>query len=75
MAQCANSMQRLLEQIARGAKAQRLGVVEVGQSVQQLDVLTQQNVELVEQSVAASAALQDQASALVMGVARFRLPL
>jgi methyl-accepting chemotaxis protein len=73
--QSALGMQRLLEQIARGAKAQRLGVAEVGESVQQLDALTQQNVDLVEQSVAASAELQDQASALVTGVARFRLPL
>ncbi|WP_310388633.1 methyl-accepting chemotaxis protein [Roseateles sp.] len=72
--QSAHSMQRLLEQIARGAAAQRLGVAEVGESVLQLDALTQQNVGLVEQSVAASAELQDRASALVTGVARFRLP-
>ncbi|MBT9492354.1 MAG: HAMP domain-containing protein [Paucibacter sp.] len=72
--QSAHGMQRLLEQIARSAKAQRLGVAEVGESVQQLGALTQQNVGLVEQSVAASAELQDQASALVTGVARFRLP-
>ncbi|MEJ6006770.1 methyl-accepting chemotaxis protein [Paucibacter sp. AS339] len=73
--QSAYQMKQLLEEIARGAQEQRMGVAEVGASVQQLDLLTQQNVGLVEQSVAASLELQQQAGALVQGVARFRLPV
>lgn len=73
--QSAYQMKQLLEEIARGAQEQRAGVAGVGQSVQQLDALTQQNVGLVEQSVAASLELQEQAGALVAGVSRFRLPV
>ncbi len=72
--QSAHQMKQLLEEIARGAQEQHAGVADIGQSVQQLDALTQQNVSLVEQSVAASMALQAQAGALVAGVSRFRLP-
>ena len=64
----------LLTEIAGGAQEQSLGVTQVGEAVQDLDRITQQNAALVEQTTAAAAALKDQAVALASVVARFKLP-
>jgi methyl-accepting chemotaxis protein-2 (aspartate sensor receptor) len=46
----------------------------VGQAVQGLDTMTQQNAALVEQSSAAASTLRSQAEALQAAVAAFRVP-
>ena len=47
---------------------------QVGEAIQELDRMTQQNAALVEETAAASAAMRDQAQHLADQVARFRLP-
>lgn len=63
----------IVREIAHAASAQRIGVGEVSMAVRELDILTQQNAALVEQSGAATESLSDQASRLVGSVGRFRL--
>ena len=70
----AQRVNTLLAEIATGSREQSLGVSQVGTAVQDLDRVTQQNAALVEQTAAASSALQDQAKALAGEVSRFRLP-
>jgi methyl-accepting chemotaxis protein len=48
-------------------------VAEINQAVNELDVMTQRNAALVEQSAAAAASLKDQGQALALAVASFRL--
>ena len=64
----------LLNQIARGSREQSEGIGQIGQSVQELDQMTQQNAALVEQTAAAAGTLKDQAQGLAAEVARFKLP-
>ncbi|TXT41137.1 MAG: methyl-accepting chemotaxis sensory transducer [Comamonadaceae bacterium] len=64
----------LLGEIATGAREQSLGIGQIGQSVQDLDRMTQQNAALVEETAAASSAMKDQANTLADEVSRFRLP-
>jgi methyl-accepting chemotaxis protein len=64
----------LLSEIATGAREQSLGIGQIGQSVQELDRMTQQNAALVEQTAAASSEMRTQAHALAGEVSRFRLP-
>jgi methyl-accepting chemotaxis protein len=65
---------RLLGDIAVGAREQAQGIGQIGAAVNDLDRMTQQNAALVEQTAAAARAMQDQAQALAGDVARFRLP-
>lgn len=65
---------QLLGEITTSAHEQNLGVVQIGQAVNELDRMTQQNAALVEQSAAAASAMKIQASALADEVARFRIP-
>ena len=64
----------LLGEVATGAREQSLGVGQIGQAVQELDRMTQQNAALVEQTAAAATAMRDQALALAAEVARFKMP-
>ncbi|ACB34433.1 methyl-accepting chemotaxis sensory transducer [Leptothrix cholodnii SP-6] len=64
----------LLGEVAVGAREQSLGVGQIGEAVQELDRMTQQNAALVEETAAASAAMKDQAHALAEEVARFKMP-
>ena len=64
----------LLGEIADGSREQSEGVAQIGQAVNELDQMTQQNAALVEQTAAAAAAMKDQACALAHEVDRFRLP-
>jgi methyl-accepting chemotaxis protein len=64
----------LLGEIARGSREQSEGIGQIGQSVQDLDRMTQQNAALVEQTAAAAGTLKDQAQGLAAEVARFKLP-
>ena len=65
---------QLLGEVATGAREQSLGIGQIGQAVQELDRMTQQNAALVEQTAAAASAMKDQAFALAEEVARFKLP-
>jgi methyl-accepting chemotaxis protein len=63
---------QLLGEVATGAREQTLGIGQIGQAVQELDRMTQQNASLVEQTAAAASAMRDQAARLAEEVSRFR---
>ncbi len=67
-------MNGLLGEIANGTREQSLGIGQIGQAVNELDRMTQQNAALVEQTSAAASAMKEQAMALAQEVDRFRLP-
>jgi methyl-accepting chemotaxis protein len=64
----------LLGDVATGAREQAGGIAQIGQAVQELDRMTQQNAALVEQTAAAAAAMREQAQQLAADVSRFRMP-
>ena len=68
------AVDRLLDGVALSAREQSQGVSQVGQSIQDLDRVTQQNAALVEEAAAAASAMSDQARDLAGEVSRFRLP-
>jgi len=65
---------QLLAEVATGAREQSTGIGQLGQAVQELDRMTQQNAALVEQTAAAAASMREQADGLAGEVAHFRLP-
>jgi methyl-accepting chemotaxis protein len=65
----------LIGRISAATNEQTQGITHVGQAVEQLDVVTQQNAALVEQSAAAAESLKQQAARLVGAVGVFRLAL
>jgi methyl-accepting chemotaxis protein len=65
---------QLLGEVATGAHEQSLGIGQIGQAVQELDRMTQQNAALVEQTAAAASAMREQAYTLAEEVSRFRMP-
>ena len=65
---------QLLGEVATGSREQSLGIGQIGQAVQELDRMTQQNAALVEQTAAAATAMKDQAHGLAEEVSRFKLP-
>ena len=70
----AERMNQLLADIATAANQESAGVVQVGEAVQQLDAMTQQNAALVEQSAASAGVLKSLAVGMADRVAMFRLP-
>ena len=77
MRDIASSVQALTEAlrtISAGSAQQTGQLNEVSQSVSTLDVMTQQNAALVEESAAAASSLENQAASLVRLMAIFRLP-
>jgi methyl-accepting chemotaxis protein len=70
----AQRMRSLLAEISTASSEQSSGVTQVGEAVQELDKMTQQNAALVEQTAAAASSLRDQAVDLAGEVARFKLP-
>jgi len=70
----AERMNQLLSDIATAANQESAGVVQVGEAVQQLDAMTQQNAALVEQSAASAGVLKSLAVGMADRVAMFRLP-
>ena len=63
----------LLGEISSACQEQSTGVGQVGDAVGQLDLVTQQNAALVEESAAAAESLRLQAAQLEQVVAQFRL--
>ncbi|SDG42268.1 methyl-accepting chemotaxis sensory transducer with Cache sensor [Paraburkholderia phenazinium] len=66
-------VQSVISGIARSATEQTRGIQEVNLAVMQLDGMVQQNAALVEESAAASAALQTQANALASTIGQFKI--
>lgn len=63
----------LLNDIGSATQEQSQGISQVGEAVNQLDQVTQQNAALVEESAAAADSLNHQAARLVEAVSIFRL--
>ncbi len=72
--QTSQQVKGLLAEIATSADKQSRGVTQTTQAVQDLDNVTQRNAELVEQTATAAQSLQQQAKALAVEVAQFKLP-
>ncbi|CAO96510.1 methyl-accepting chemotaxis protein [Erwinia tasmaniensis] len=63
----------IMGEIASASDEQSRGIDQVGEAVNEMDRVTQQNAALVEQSASASASLEEQASRLTQAVAVFRI--
>ncbi|WHQ76890.1 methyl-accepting chemotaxis protein [Pantoea sp. Lij88] len=63
----------IMGEIASASDEQSRGIDQVGQAVTEMDRVTQQNASLVEESAAAAASLEDQASRLSQAVSVFRV--
>ena len=63
----------IMAEIQSATSEQNASITEIGQAVNQLDQMTQQNAALVEQSAAAAASLKDQSVRLSEVVGEFRL--
>ena len=63
----------IMGEISAASAEQSAGVMQVGNAVNQMDQVTQQNAALVEESAAAAESLKGQAQQLVQAVAVFRL--
>ena len=61
-------------QIETASREQSAGIVQVGTAIGQLDLATQQNAALVEETASASSSLSEQARVLLDSVSRFHLP-
>ncbi|MFX1682057.1 methyl-accepting chemotaxis protein [Mitsuaria sp. CC2] len=70
----AGHIDRLLMQVAAGAREQTEGIGHVSTAIQELDQATQQNAAMVEETAAAAASMRDQAHHLAAEVDHFRLP-
>ncbi|KAA8995283.1 methyl-accepting chemotaxis protein [Affinibrenneria salicis] len=64
----------LMGEISSASDEQSKGISQVGQAVNEMDGVTQQNAALVQQSAAAAALLEQQARQLTEAVAVFQLP-
>ena len=76
MAEIVNAVTRVTDimgEIASASDEQSRGIDQVGLAVAEMDRVTQQNASLVEESAAAAAALEDQASRLTRAVAVFQI--
>jgi methyl-accepting chemotaxis protein len=69
----ANRVKQLIGEISDGTREQTAGLSEVGQSVEKLDGMTQQNAALVKQTAAAAASLKGGALQLAQAMAFFRV--
>jgi methyl-accepting chemotaxis protein len=63
----------IVSEISSASVEQSLGVQQVGQAINQMDQVTQQNAALVEESAAAAESLKGQAQQLVQAVAVFKV--
>ncbi|HHX8749544.1 TPA: methyl-accepting chemotaxis protein [Morganella morganii] len=64
----------IMSEIASASDEQSRGIDQIGVAVTEMDKVTQQNAALVEQSAAAAASLEDQASKLTQAVSVFHIP-
>ena len=78
MMEVVSSIHRVSEivgEISSASTAQNQGVAQLGQAIQEIDEVTQQNAALVEEMAAAASSLKGQANGLVETVAVFQLRL
>ncbi|MDX2202517.1 MAG: HAMP domain-containing methyl-accepting chemotaxis protein, partial [Hyphomicrobiaceae bacterium] len=68
-----NDINKVVIDIAAGAKEQATGLAEVNSAINQMDQATQQNAAMVEQSTAASHSLRQEANQLMELVGQFRI--
>jgi len=76
MTEIVNSIARvsdIMGEISAASTEQSSGVVQIGDAISQMDLTTQQNAALVEESAGAAESLRDQANHLVEAVAVFKL--
>jgi methyl-accepting chemotaxis protein-1 (serine sensor receptor) len=76
MAEIVSAVTRVTDirgEIASASEEQSKGIEQVAQAVSEMDSVTQQNASLVEESAAASAALEVQAARLNVAVAVFKI--
>lgn len=67
MKEVVTSVQRvtgLIAEITNAGKEQSLGIEQVNQAIAQMDTVTQQNAELVQQATSAAQSMQSQATSL-----------
>ena len=64
----------LLDDVAAGTRAQRIGIEQIGQAIQALDQTTQHHVTKVGETAVAATTMKTQAGTLCDTVAWFRLP-
>jgi methyl-accepting chemotaxis protein len=69
----ARKMNELVADISTATSEQSTGIAQVGQAVQEMDRMTQQNAALVEQTSGAATELNDQAEQLIAEVGVFKL--
>jgi methyl-accepting chemotaxis protein len=69
----ARKMNELVADISTATSEQSAGIAQVGQAVQEMDRMTQQNAALVEQTSGAANELNDQAGQLIAEVGVFKL--
>ncbi|MDI9219464.1 methyl-accepting chemotaxis protein [Pantoea sp. EA-12] len=67
------NMKEVLSQINQASAEQADGISQINTAISQIDITTQQNASLVEQSLAASAMLSEQAANMVQSVSVFTL--
>jgi len=68
-----SEISQLVAEIAASSKEQSEGLSQVNLAINEMDQVTQQNAAMVEESTAASHALEQEAEMLAQSVARFRL--
>ncbi|MCX7276360.1 MAG: methyl-accepting chemotaxis protein [Burkholderiales bacterium] len=76
MTEVVSSIRRVTDivgEISAASNEQSQGVAQVGEAINQIDQVTQQNAALVEQMAAAAGSLQTQAADLVQVVSQFKL--
>ncbi len=76
MEQVVNSIRQVTDivgEISAATEEQNAGIAQVHQAIAQMDQSTQQNASLVEETAAASQAMQDQAASLAGVVSAFRI--
>ncbi len=64
---------QLLGEVTHGAREQSQGITRIGQAVEDLDRMTQQNAAMADRAAGAASAIRDQAKSLAGEVARFRI--
>jgi methyl-accepting chemotaxis protein len=67
-------MTSMMTEISSAADQQSLGIAQVNQAVNQMDLVTQQNAALVEQAAAATGNLASQMDQVINALAIFKLP-
>jgi methyl-accepting chemotaxis protein len=73
LVESAKVINQYLDEISTASSQQAVAVEEVVKAIHELDSHTQQNAALVEETSAASTALNDQAQKLTHEIARFKV--